>query len=655
MTQSQGQEPNKNEEPTAADQAAEEQVTDTAAAPVPAEDRTEPAAQAAEPTEAPVLPTDETADEAAVAEEASAAEESPAADEEPQPAAESAKPEDGADAATEAPEAGTEVPEAATDTPTAGTDAPEASQDGQESLVAETPTPNAVAESTPAAEASGDATPDAEVSTEAPSGVDETEPSAEAKDDNAPSGDKPASDAVPHGTVKAVPTPQDRPTPRPPKGGRPPLPKKPAGKPAVVPPTPPIDPQAAAEAAAWGRVDEEGNVYLRASGDEGERLVGQYAIGDSKDDALSMYVRRYLDLVAQTALLESRLEIVNPQEILPGLKSLEDALVEPAVVGDVDALRKRTEVIRERLKVRQAEFEEERKIAKIQALAERTAIIERAEAIAAQDPEKTHWRDSRNELTGLLDSWKTAQKSGPRIDRPSEESLWKRFSRARTEFDRHRRQYFSQVEARRVEVTAKKEALIKRAEEMSTSTDWGATSAAYRDLLDEWKAAGRITRKEDDKLWARFRAAQQVFFDARQADRDSMSTEQNANLQTKLELLKEAEAILPIKDIQAAKKKLHDIQDRWEQVGYVPRKDIGRTEGRLRDIESAVRSAEDEQWRKSDPAKAERASGFAAQLEEAITKLETELEEAKVNGDENSIKRAQEALDARRAWLDQLK
>lgn len=647
MTQSQGQEPNKNEEPTAADQAAEEQVTDTAAAPVPAEDRTESAAMAAEPTEAPVLPTDETTDEAAVADEAPAAEEEAVADEEPQPAAEHAKIEDGPDAAPEVSEAGTE-------TPAAVTDASEASQDGQESLVAETPRANAVAESAPAAEASVDATPDAEVSTEAPSGVDETEPSAEAKDTDASTGDEPAPDAVPHGTVKAVPAPQDRPTPRPPKGGRPPLPKKPAGKPAVVPPAPPVDPHAAAEAAAWGRVDEEGNVYLRASGDEGERLVGQYAIGDSKDDALSMYVRRYLDLVAQTSLLESRLEIVNPQEILPGLKSLEDALVEPAVVGDVDALRKRTEVIRERLKVRQAEFEEERRIAKIQALAERTAIIERAEAIAAQDPEKTHWRDSRNELTGLLDSWKTAQKIGPRIDRPSEESLWKRFSRARTEFDRHRRQFFSQVEAKRVEVTAKKEALIKRAEEMSTSTDWGATSAAYRDLLDEWKAAGRITRKEDDKLWARFRAAQQVFFDARQADRDSMSTEQNANLQTKLELLKEAEAILPIKDIQVAKKKLHDIQDRWEQVGYVPRKDIGRTEGRLRDIESAVRSAEDEQWRKSDPAKAERASGFAAQLEEAIAKLEAELEDAKATGDENTIKRAQEALDARRAWLDQL-
>lgn len=632
MTQSHmGHEPTKNDEPITH----EEQASDTAASTAHDDEAaTVQSDNAADPAEAAVPPAAETPDEPT-----------------PQP-----------DASAEQAQA----------TP--------AQSDSAENLLTETPSPDPVAEVKPEGVAAS-TTADADVSTEAPAeGPSETVPTTDRAADTTGSdnaGDSASQDdetdqtepdpdvegadsdvkPVPHGTAKAAPGPRppSRPTPRPPRGGRPPLPKKPSGKPAVVPPAPPIDPKAAAEAAAWGRVDDEGNVYLRASGDEGERLVGQYAIGDSKDDALSVYVRRYLDLVAQTALLESRLEIVNPQEILPGLKTLEEALVEPAVVGDIDSLRKRTEAIRERLKVRQAEFEEERKLAKLQALAERTAIIERAEAIAAQDPAKTHWRDSRNELTALLDQWKSAQKAGPRIDRPSEEALWKRFSRARTEFDRHRRQYFSQVEAKRVEVTARKEALIKRAEEMSSSTDWGATSAAYRDLLEEWKAAGRITRKEDDKLWARFRAAQQVFFDARQADRDSINNEQNANLAAKLELLKEAESILPIKDVQAAKAKLHRIQDRWEQIGFVPRKDMGRTEGKLRDIESAVRTAEDEQWRKTDPAKTERASGFAAQLEEAIAKHEAELDEAKAQGEEKAIRRAQEALDARRTWLNQLR
>lgn len=466
-----------------------------------------------------------------------------------------------------------------------------------------------------------------------------------------PSGEKPAPtkhEASRPGR-KARPKPRPaRPKPNPPKAKGPAAPVRQAA------PTPPVDPRAAAEAASWGRVDDEGNVYLRPSGDEGERLVGQYAAGGSKDDALGMFVRRYLDLVAHVALLESRIENVNPQEIVPSLKSLEESLVEPAVIGDVKSLQERTERLKVRLKERHTEFAEERRRLKEEALERRRAIIDQVEQIAGQDPAKTHWRDSRAKLNDLFEQWKAAQRQGPKIDRKKEEELWQRFSRARTTFDRHRRQFFSRREAERAEVIARKERLIERAAQMNSSTDWGATSAAYRDLLEEWKKAGHASRKEDNELWSRFRAAQQVFYDARQAHHDSQASEQNANLKAKLELVKEAKELLPVRDIKAAKQKLHDIQDRWENIGFVPRKDIGRTEGKLREVEDAIRRAEEDQWRKSDPTKAQRASGLAAQLEESIAKLEKELEEAKASGDPRAEKKAAEALEARRAWMKAL-
>lgn len=468
-------------------------------------------------------------------------------------------------------------------------------------------------------------------------------------------------DPAPHGdeTKPAPPAPKpDVAKPgRPPRPGQPGGMKRPGGpKPGkpVAPPAPPIDPKLEEEARTFGRVDEEGRVFLIAHGDIEEREVGQYAAEGDKNDALNMYVRRYLDLVAQASLLESRVDHVNPNELNAGLKALDTALAEPAVVGDIESLKKRVEALHERIATRRVEFEAERKAAKEQALADREAIIDQAEKIAAQDPAKTHWRDSRNELNGLLDQWKKAQKSGVRIDRKAEEALWKRFSRARTEFDRHRRQHFSKVEAERVEVTARKEALIARAQEMSDSTDWNATSAAYRDLLEEWKRAGRMSRRDDDKLWARFRAAQQVFFDARQAHFDSVDSEQSENLKAKLELVKEAQALLPIQDVKAAKEALHSIQDRWEEIGFVPRKDISRTEGKLREVENAIRHAEDDQWRQSDPAKKERVSDFASQLEDAIAKHEDELKKAEEAGDDKAAQQARESLEARRAWLDQL-
>ena len=127
----------------------------------------------------------------------------------------------------------------------------------------------------------------------------------------------------------------------------------------------------------------------------------------------------------------------------------------------------------------------ERAAAKEQALKERTVIVERAEAIAEQDPARTQWKNSGAELRELLESWKSAQRRGPRLDRPTEDGLWKRFSHARTTFDRHRRQFFSELDAKQAQVRAAKEALIKRAEEMQNSTDWAGTSAKYRDLLAE--------------------------------------------------------------------------------------------------------------------------------------------------------------------------
>src|SRR5690606_7041962 len=288
------------------------------------------------------------------------------------------------------------------------------------------------------------------------------------------------------------------------------------------------------------------------------------------------------------------------------------------------------------------------------ALEERTAIVQRAEAIAATDPAKTHWRSSGEELRSLLEQWKQAQRTGPRLDRPTEDALWKRFSRARTTFDRNRGHWFSQLDAAQAEAKKVKEQLIAEAEALSTSTEWGRTSAAYRDLMDRWKAAGRASRKEDDALWARFRAARQRFFEARETQNAQIDAEYAANLEVKLRLLEEAEALLPVTDPEAAKAALRPIQDKWDEAGKVPRADVQRIEGRMRAVEQAVRDADQERWHKSDPEKQARAEGAAAQLYEAIDALEAQLASARSAGDTRAEKEASDALEARKAWLDQI-
>ncbi len=406
---------------------------------------------------------------------------------------------------------------------------------------------------------------------------------------------------------------------------------------------------AAGQAAKWGRVDEEHNVWLKTA--DGERIVGQYAAGGTDADALKLYVRRYLDLKAQIDLLEARVEHISPEEARKSLKTLQDELTEPAVVGDVDALRNRAQELTAAIEKRAQTVSGERAAAKEKALQERTALVEHAEEIANRDPEKTHWRDSREEFEKIFEQWKYAQRHGARIDRATEDGLWKRFSAARTKFDRHRRQHFSELEAQRRATVAQKEDIIARAVDLQTSTDWTATTAVYRRLLEEWKKAGRSGRKDDDRLWERFRAAQQVFFDARTAYNAQIDEEYAGNLTQKLELLAEAEKLLPINDVAYAKEQIRAIGDKWDRIGRVPRADIARTEGRMREIEAAIRDAENEQWASTDPEKDERASGMAAQLEELIADLQARIETAKEKGETAKIKEFEEALEARKAWL----
>ncbi|HZK05651.1 MAG TPA: DUF349 domain-containing protein [Actinomycetaceae bacterium] len=414
----------------------------------------------------------------------------------------------------------------------------------------------------------------------------------------------------------------------------------------------PLDPHELAEASVFGRVAEDGTVYVREAA--GERVVGQFP-GATETEALTFYVRRFVDLAAQVRLFEARIPLLSSRDLQNSLTSLREQVKEPQAVGDLDGLRQRIEHLEERVQQRRAEIQEEREAARAEALTLREEIVSLAEAISAQDVTRTQWRDSGENLHGLLEQWKTAQRSGPRLDKAKEDELWKRFSKARTMFDRNRRQFFAERDAEHAGARAAKEALIARAEALSSSTDWGPTSAEYRELMREWKTAGRARRKDDDQLWARFRAAQQVFFDAREAQNQAIDQEYGANLEVKLQILEEAEALLPVKDAREARSAMRLLEERWDAAGRVPRSEVQRVEGRMRAVDKAIKDVEDAEWRRSNPETTARVNSATVQLEAAIASLEDDLTKAKKKGDARGIKNAEEALAARKAWLEQIR
>ena len=456
-------------------------------------------------------------------------------------------------------------------------------------------------------------------------------------------------------TAAPVPTPGPAPAARPA-----PSPAAFAGRPKAKPsaaapaPAPAAVSSAAslAEAARWGRVEGDGHVFLTVDGTE--YPVGQYP-GVSEDEALGYFARKFEDVVAQIVLLEQRVSSKAPTaDMQKTVTHLREQLAERNMVGDIRSAEARLDALVTQIGELEKAEKAEHDAVRAAELAAREAIVAEAEEIAGHDPAQIQWKTSSARMNELFESWKTAQKSGVRLGRSNEDALWKRFRAARTVFDRHRRAYFSQLDSNNSAAKAAKEKLITEAEALSSSTDWGFAAGEYRRLMDEWKASPRASRKDDDALWARFRAAQDVFFTNRQAANDEIDQEYGANLVVKEALLVEANELLPIKDLAAAKKSLQSIRDRWEEAGKVPRADMGRIEAGLRKVEDAVRHAEDENWKRSNPETKARTNSALTQLEAAIAGLKEDLAKAEKAGDERKIKAAREALEARQAWLEQL-
>jgi len=249
----------------------------------------------------------------------------------------------------------------------------------------------------------------------------------------------------------------------------------------------------------------------------------------------------------------------------------------------------------------------------------------------------------------LLEEWKAA----PHADRAAEAALWKRLSAARNAFTKRRKAYFATLEAEREDVRARKEKLCAEAEVLSGSTEWGPTTSAFRELMRKWKAAGRADRESEAELWKRFRAAQDKFFTARAEVFSAKDAALREHAEAKQRLLDQAQALLPVTDIRAARSALRGIGERWEQIGAVPRDAREHLESGLRRVEEAVRKAEEAQWRRSNPEALARAEGTVAQLRATIAQLEEQLAKARERGDAQAVRTAEEALTARRAWLEE--
>jgi len=399
--------------------------------------------------------------------------------------------------------------------------------------------------------------------------------------------------------------------------------------------------------APWGRVDETGTVFVREA--DGERAVGQYPDG-TPEEALAYFERKFTELAGQVTLLEQRVKRGAPAaDVTKTIKTLSATIAGANAVGNLAALQTRIEALGGTVTELTEKQSEESKALVAAAIAEREALVVEAETLAAQDPAKAQWKQVTATIDDIFTRWQKHQADGPRLPKNEANDLWKRFRAARATIDTHRKAFFAELDSVHKDARATKQALVEQAQALVGKGADGIPQ--YRTLLDRWKAAGRAGKKYDDALWAAFKEAGDALYSAKSELDAKDDVEFTANLEQKEALLTEAEPLLTATDRVKAKETLLSIQKRWDKIGKVPRDKVKVVEDRLRKVETAVRKLDEDHWQKNNPERKERESGFLGQLNDAIAKLERELADAQATGDKRKIKEAQEALDARKAWL----
>src|SRR3954471_2730199 len=388
---------------------------------------------------------------------------------------------------------------------------------------------------------------------------------------------------------------------------------------------------------AWGRIDADGTVYVRTAA--GERAIGSWQAG-TPEEGLAYYQRRYEDLAAEVAVLEARVATADPKQVSAAANKLRAALPEASALGDLDSLDGRLGAVLEKCQQRFAERAEQRAAAAVAAADSKRALVAEAERLASSED----WRATGDRFRAIVEEWKAIRG----VDRKTDSELWEKFSTARREFDRRRRTHFAELEKTRDAAAETKRRLVAEAQKLTDSTEWVPTARRFRDLMTEWKAAGRASREVDDELWSAFKTAQDTFFARRSESLSARDAELRTNAEAKEALLSEAESLDPNSDLEGARKRLRSIHDRWEKIGKVPRESMGVLEDRLAAVERKVRDAGT-----TGRTVTVTESPLIIRLLESVQKLEARLERARAAGDDKLVAETEATLTTHREWVRQ--
>ena len=208
------------------------------------------------------------------------------------------------------------------------------------------------------------------------------------------------------------------------------------------------------------------------------------------------------------------------------------------------------------------------------------ALIDELRAFVAEEVEASHagWKGATDKIIELQGKWKEIGFAG----KEHNEEMWQTFRGLADVFFEKKQLFYDGLKAVSKENKDKKTALIEQAEALATSNDWRKTTDAMIALQKEWKAAGACAPGDEQKLWRRFRKAQDTFFKAKKAQFADKEAAEKANLNEKNALIDEIKGFELTGDRKADLDALKEFSSRWGAIGFVPRRSLDELMDRFR-------------------------------------------------------------------------
>jgi hypothetical protein len=295
------------------------------------------------------------------------------------------------------------------------------------------------------------------------------------------------------------------------------------------------------------------------------------------------------NLEAKMALCEKTEELLLETSVLKIFKKLQKYHEEWKDIGPVpldkkdeiwERFKNTTDKINERRREHYSRIESDQK----KNLETKTALCEQGEEILTLRNETVkEWQTNTNKINELLKIWKSI---GP-VPQKSNTEIWNRFKSSLDTFFANKKEFFDKLKDQQVHNYNLKVELCLQAESVKSSTDWKKTSNDLIRLQNEWKSIGPVPKKYSDKVWKRFRAACDEFFNAKSAYFSNLQSHETENLDKKNDLIKRLKEFQFGDDKNENLNTLKNFQREWTEIGHIPIKEKDRLQNEFRGLINA--------------------------------------------------------------------